>query len=197
MAQFGYFVTESSEHFSEYVPWFIKSGQPELLDRFAIPLDEYRTRCEEQIADWAKQLQEFCTADRIEVGHSREYASDIVNSVWTGTRSAIYGNVPNEGLLPALPTGCSVEVPCTVDGTGIHPAHIGSIPPQLSALMRTNVNVQELTVKALLEESRDHIYHAAMLDPHTAAELSLEQIRSMVDDMLCAHEEFLPAWMSG
>ncbi len=197
MAQFGFFVTESSEHFSEYVPWFIKSGQPELLDRFAIPLDEYRTRCEEQIGDWAKQLQEFRTTDRIEVGQSGEYASDIVNSVWTGTPSAIYGNVPNEGLLPSLPTGCSVEVPCTVDRTGIHPTHIGSIPPQLSALMRTNINVQELTVKALLEESRDHIYHAAMLDPHTAAELGLGQIRAMVDDMLRAHEEFLPSWMSG
>ena len=105
MSQFGYFVTESSEHFSEYVPWFTKSGQPELLDRFAIPLDEYRTRCEDQIADWAKQLREFRTADRIEVGHSREYASDVVNFVWTGTPLPICGNVPNEGLRPSSPTG--------------------------------------------------------------------------------------------
>ena len=195
MSHLGYFVTESSEHFSEYVPWFIKSGQPELLDTFAIPLDEYRTRCEIQIADWAEQLRAFRTADRIEVGQSQEYASDIINSVWTGVPSVIYGNVPNTGLISSLPTGCSVEVPCMVDRTGVHPTHIGTVPPQLAALMRTNVNVQELTVRALLEESRDHVYHAAMLDPHTAAELNLNQIRAMVDDMLQAHKAFLPAWV--
>ena len=197
MSHLGYFVTESSEHFSEYVPWFIKSGQPELLDTFSIPLDEYRRRCEIQIADWAEQFETLRTADRIDVGQSRENAADIINSVWTGSPSVIHGNVPNTGLISSLPNGCSVEVPCVVDRTGVHPTHVGSIPPQLAALMRTNINVQELTVQALLEESRDHIYHAAMLDPRTAAELDLGRIRAMVDEMLRAHEAFLPVWMTG
>ncbi len=197
MKHLGYFVTESSEHFSEYVPWFIKNGRHDLLDSFEIPLDEYRTRCEEQIAKWAEQVQSFRAAERIEVEQSCEYASEIINSFWTGVPAVVYGNVPNTNLITSLPSGCSVEVPCVVDRTGIRPTHVGSLPPQLSALMRTNVNVQELTVAALVHESRDHIYHAAMLDPHTAAELDLDQIQSMVDDLLRAHAGLLPAWMTG
>ncbi len=196
MSHLGYFVTESSEHFSEYVPWFIKSGRPELLDTFGIPLDEYRRRCEEQIEQWAEQIDAFRNADRIEICRSQEYASSIINSAWTGIGSYIHGNVPNAGLISSLPEGCCVEVPCIANGLGVTPIRIGSIPPQLAALMRTNINVQELTVRALLEESKEHIYHAAMLDPRTAAELDLRQIRSMVDDLLSAHAALLPGWMT-
>ena len=194
LARLGYFVTESSEHFAEYTPYFIKEGREDLIDRFGIPLDEYPRRCVEQIARWQEEAERLRTADRIEVGRSHEYASEIVNSVWTGQPSVIYGNVRNNGLITSLPDGCAVEVPCLVDASGIQPIHIGDLPPQLTALIRTNVNVQELTVAALMSENREHIYHAAMLDPHTAAELDLDQIWHLVDDLLAAHHDWLPAW---
>jgi alpha-galactosidase len=117
-----------------------------------------------------------------------------MNSRWTGQPSVIYGNVRNTGLITSLPEGCAVEVPCLVDQSGIQPTYVGDLPPQLTALIRTNVNVQELTVAALLTENREHIYHAAMLDPHTAAELDLDQIWSLVDDLLVAHDQWLPEW---
>ena len=194
MKQFGYFCTESSEHFAEYVPWFIKSARPDLIERFGIPLDEYPTRCKEQIAEWQGQAEAFRNADRIDVQKSHEYAATIMNAMTTGTPAVIYGNVANNGYIPQLPTGAAVEVPCLVDGTGINPTVVDDIPPQLIAIMRTNVNVQELTVQALLDQNRDHIYHAAFMDPHTAAELDLDQIRNMVDDLLTAHENWLPDW---
>ncbi|MEM8732127.1 MAG: alpha-glucosidase/alpha-galactosidase [Pseudomonadota bacterium] len=195
MTRLGYFVTESSEHFAEYVPWFIKSGRPDLIDKFQIPLDEYPTRCVEQIAAWKEQAAEFATADTIEVSESHEYASDIVHSMWTGTPSVIYGNLRNGNLISSLPEGCAVEVPCLVDRNGIQPTEIGTLPPQLTAIMRSNINVQELTVAALIEENRDHIYHAAMMDPHTGAELDLDQIWALVDDLIAAHGNWLPGWM--
>lgn len=193
----GYFVTESSEHFAEYTPWFIKRDRPDLIEKLGIPLDEYKVRCVEQIAAWDKQAASFRTADRIEVSASREYASEIVNSVVTGTPSVIYGNVRNDGLITSLPDGCAVEVPCLVDANGLQPTHIGALPPHLAAIMRTNVNVQELTVQALLTENKEHIYHAAMMDPHTAAELDLDQIWNLVDDLLVAHNDLLPGWARG
>jgi alpha-galactosidase len=193
----GYFVTESSEHFAEYVPWFIKTGRPDLIDRFRIPLDEYPRRCEAQVAAWKAQAESYRTAERIEVKRSQEYAATIINAVVTGTPSVIYGNVGNRGYIPQLPPGCAVEVPCLVDANGIQPTAVNDIPPQLIALMRTNVNVQELTVQALLTEEREHVYHAAMLDPHTAAELDLRQIRSLIDDLIVAHGDWLPAWLTG
>jgi alpha-galactosidase len=193
----GYFVTESSEHFAEYVPWFIKTGRPDLIDRFRIPLDEYPRRCEEQVAAWKAQAESYRSAERIEVKRSHEYAATIINAVVTGTPSVIYGNVGNRGYVPQLPPGCAVEVPCLVDANGIQPTAVNDIPPQLIALMRTNVNVQELTVQALLTEERAHVYHAAMLDPHTAAELDLRQIRSLIDDLIAAHGDWLPAWLTG
>ena len=195
MKHFGLFVTESSEHFAEYVPWFIKSHRPDLIDRFKVPLDEYPKRCEEQLADWNDQVVQFRTAAKIEVGQSHEYAAQIMNAVVTGSPAVIYGNIPNQGYIPQLPEGCAVEVPCLVDASGIQPTFIGDIPPQLIALMRTNINVQELTVQALLTENRDFIYHAAMLDPHTAAELDLDQIRSLVDELLIEHSNWLPKWL--
>jgi alpha-galactosidase len=197
MTRLGYFVTESSEHFAEYVPWFIKRDRPDLIERFGIPLDEYPQRCIEQRADWAAQAASFQSADRIEIEESVEYASDIVESVWTGQPSVIYGNIRNGGVIPQLPEAAAVEVPCLVDRNGIQPTKVEAIPPQLIALMRSNINVQELTVAALMEENREHIYHAAMLDPHTAAELDLDQIWQLVDRLTEAHGEWLPAWARG
>ena len=194
LTRVGYFVTESSEHFAEYTPWFIKRDRPDLIEKFGIPLDEYPKRCVEQIARWNSQAEEYRRAEKIEVAESREYASSIMNSVWTGETSVIYGNVPNKGYITSLPQGCAVEVPCLVDRNGIQPTHVGALPPQLAAMMRTNINVQELTVAALIKESREHIYHAAMMDPHAGAELDLDQIWHLVDDLLAAHGDWLPAW---
>ncbi|MDG2258566.1 MAG: alpha-glucosidase/alpha-galactosidase [Paracoccaceae bacterium] len=197
MKRLGYFATESSEHFAEYVPWFIKSGREDLIERFGIPLDEYPKRCIEQIADWKDKLEEYRKADKIEVPNSIEYASEIINSVWTGVPSVIYGNVQNRGYIPDLPEGCAVEVPCLVDRNGIQPTQVRELPPQLTAIMRSNINVQELTVRALLTENREHIYHAAMMDPHTGAELDLDQIWALVDALIAAHGDWLPGWLSG
>ncbi len=194
LTRLGYFVTESSEHFSEYVPWFIKDGRPDLIEKFGIPLDEYPKRCIEVIERWKNTADEYRKADRIEVEQSREYASSIMNSVWTGEPSVIYGNVKNNGLITNLPQNAAVEVPCLIDNNGIQPTRIGNLPVQLAALIRTNINVQELTVAALMEENREHIYHAAMMDPHTAAELDLDQIWRMVDALLARHDEWLPEW---
>lgn len=220
----GYFVTESSEHFSEYVPWFIKSTAPELIERFNIPIEEYIERCKAGIISW-ELLEKAEKEGRIpneeeilaalsgvnpmdmvkrgmvrgitnlnEVKRSVEYGSQIIYSMETGEAETIYGNVANHGIIDNLPEGCSVEVPCLVDANGIQPTHIGDIPVHLAALMQTNINVQSLTVEAALTQKRDHIYHAAMLDPHTAAELTLDQIWSMVDELIEAHGDYLPAY---
>jgi alpha-galactosidase len=196
LKHFGYFVTESSEHFSEYVPWFIKRDRSDLVDQFNVPLDEYIRRCEEQIAGWHAMRSRLEAGDDIEVRRSHEYGSLIVHSLETGQPRVIYGNVPNAGLIDNLPQGCCVEVPVLVDKNGLQPTKIGALPPQLAALMRTNINVQELTVEAALTGKRENIYQAAFLDPHTAAELSLDQIHSLVDDLLAAHMEtgLLPAF---
>ena len=194
MTRLGYFVTESSEHFAEYVPYFIKRGREELIERFGVPLDEYPQRCVEQIARWKEQSRAFRTADHITVEPSQEYASSIVNAMVTGEPSVVYGNVANRGHIPQLPQGCAVELPALVDANGLQPTVVTDIPPQLVALMRTNINVQELTVQALLSERREHIFHAAMLDPHTAAELDLDQIWEMTDALIRAHGDWLPAW---
>ena len=197
MTRLGLFVTESSEHFAEYVPWFIKRDRPDLIERFEIPLDEYPQRCIEQVADWEAQAEAFKTADKIEIGESVEYASDIVESVWTGKPSVIYGNLRNGGMIPQLPDDCAVELPCLVDRNGIQPTKVDTLPPQCVALMRSQINVQELTVAALMEEKREHLYHAAMMDPHTAAELDLDQIWQLVDDLLVAHGDWNPDWARG
>lgn len=194
MQHFGHFVTESSEHFAEYVPWFIKSHRPDLIDQFRIPLDEYPKRCEEQVAAWAEQAEALKSVPRIEHTASNEYAATIMDSIVTGNPSVIYGNVANDGFIPQLPQGAAVEVPTLVDANGLQPTVVSDLPPHLVALMRTNLNVQDLTVQALLAENRDHIYHAAYLDPHTAAELDLRQIRALVDDLLAAHGDWMPDW---
>lgn len=194
MSRLGYFVTESSEHFSEYVPWFIKEGRDDLIKRFRIPLDEYPKRCIEQIASWESEKKHLFDGDKLELQESHEYASDIINSVCSGTPTVIHGNVPNDGLIDNLPAGCAVEVACLVDSNGIQPTKVGTLPPQLAGLMTSNITVQGLAVEALMTEDPQHIYHAAMMDPHTAAELDLDQIWALVDDLRAAHAEWLPVW---
>jgi alpha-galactosidase len=191
----GYFVTESSEHFSEYVPWFIKRDRPDLIEEFDIPLDEYIRRCEAQIAGWERLRHELEDPNKtLAVRRSHEYGSLIINSLETDQPRVIYGNVPNEGLIDNLPQDCCVEVPCLVDKNGVQPTRIGTLPPHLAALMQTNINVQAMTVEAAITRKREHIYHAAMLDPHTAAELSLAQIWELVDDLIEAHGDWLPKY---
>ncbi|MCR9110090.1 alpha-glucosidase/alpha-galactosidase [Marivita sp. XM-24bin2] len=192
MEHLGYFCTESSEHLAEYVPWFIKSGREDLIDSFSVPLDEYPKRCIEQMADWADQAKAYRTADQIDFKKSHEFAAEIMNAMVTNQPYTIYGNLPNRGQAPQLPEGAAVEVPCMVDANGIQPSVVDDIPPQLVALMRTQINVQELVVRALVDEDIEHVYHAAMMDPHTAAELDLRQIHNLVTDLLAAHGDMLP-----
>jgi len=195
LKRLGYFVTESSEHFAEYTPYFIKEGREDLIERFGIPLDEYPKRCIEQVERWTSEAEAFRSAATIEVKASHEYASSIVNAVWTGEPAVIYGNLRNNGCITSLPEACAAEVPCLVDQSGIQPTFIGELPPQLTALIRTNINVQELTVRALVTEKREHVYHAAMMDPHTAAELDLQQIWDLVDALIREHGAWLPEWL--
>ncbi|MBB3105189.1 alpha-galactosidase [Azomonas macrocytogenes] len=189
---FGYFVTESSEHFAEYVPWFIKRDRPDLIERFNIPLDEYIRRCEEQISKWTQQEKALLQGEALKVCRSHEYASQIIEAELTGKPTVINGNVSNAGLITNLPAAACVEVPCLVDHNGIQPTRIGDLPISLAALMQTNINVQLLTVEALASGRRDHVKQAAMLDPHTAAELSLDEIATLVDELIDAHQGWLP-----
>jgi alpha-galactosidase len=192
LRQFGYFCTESSEHLAEYVPWFIKGSRPELVEEFNVPLDEYPRRCEAQIAEWQELRASLEESTAMSVPRSDEYGARIVHALETGETFTFNGNVMNEGLIDNLPT-CCVEVPCVAGEDGITPVRIGALPPQLAALIQTNVNVQALTVEAVLSGSRDHAYHAAMLDPHTGAELSLAEIRELVDLLLEAHGDLTPS----
>lgn len=194
MAQLGYFCTESSEHLAEYVPWFIKQGRDDLIRDFGIPLDEYPKRCIEQQAAWKEQAAALNQAASIDVPKSHEFAAEMMNAIVTDSAYVAYGNLPNTGQLPQLPLGAAVETPCLVDANGVQPSVVTGIPPQLIALMRSQVNVQELCVRALVDQEPEHIYHAAMMDPHTAAELDLRQIRALVDDLLVAHGDWLPDW---
>lgn len=202
MKRLGYFVTESSEHFAEYTPWFIKEGREDLIEKFDIPLDEYPRRCVNQMADWERDLKNIESEVSSEkqmsaqalMEQSIEYAPEIINAMWTGIPIVVYGNVPNNDLITNLPNECVVEVPCIVDKKGIQPQHIGKIPPQLASLMQSNINVQELVVEALMTENPEHIYHAAMMDPHTGAELDLDQIWALVDRLRIEHGNWLPMW---
>jgi alpha-galactosidase len=187
LRHFGAFVTESSEHFAEYVPWFIKADRPELIERFGIPLDEYVRRLREAHHAWEEP---------IEVGRSHEYGADIIRACETGEPFRFNGNVRNRtaasGELPLisnLPEACCVEVPCIADARGITPEPVGALPAHLAALMQTNVNVQALAVEAALTGSRDAAKRAAMLDPHTAAELALDEIAALMDELIDCHSE--------
>ena len=191
--RFGYYCTESSEHNAEYNNLFIKSKYPELIDRYRIPLDEYPRRCVNQIANWEKQREEY-TSGNITHSRTHEYASYIMNAIVTDTPFKIGGNVLNTGLITNLPADACVEVPCLINRLGIQPTVVGALPPQLAAMNMTNINPQLLTIEAARTLKREHIYHAAMLDPHTSSELSIDDIVALCDDLIEAHGDWLPKY---
>jgi alpha-galactosidase len=191
----GYYCTESSEHNAEYNPYYIKASQPQLIEKFNIPLDEYPRRCVNQIAGWKAEYEKLANQDTLEHNRSGEYASRIMEAIVTGKTYSIGGNVLNSGgLIENLPVQACVEVPCLVDGSGVKGCHVGSLPVQLAAMNMTHINVHLITIEAAHTKKLEHVYHAAMLEPHTAAELSLDQIRSMVDDLIEAHGKWLPKY---
>lgn len=192
LRRLGFFVTESSEHFSEYCNHFIRRDRPDLISEYNIPLDEYIRRCEDIIAEWNQRKVEYEGNGPLDHTRTSEYGSLIMHSIQTGTPRVIYGNVANNGLIDNLPSGCCVEVPCLVDKNGVQPTRIGQLPPQLAGVMLTNINVQSLVVEAALSGTRDYVYHAAMLDPHTSAELTLEEIWRLVDELIEAHGAYIP-----
>ena len=192
LMRLGYFVTESSEHFSEYVPWYIKNSQPELIDQFQIPIDDYIYRCESQNETWTNHAENLTHESSLKISASDEYVSQIIKSVVANKKIQINGNVINNGAINNLPNDCCVEIPCDIDKSGIVSQNIGNLPVQLAALISTNVNVQQLTVEAALNHRKEHVYHAAMLDPHTASELSINQIYNMVDELIEVHGDMIP-----
>ncbi|MBW0769363.1 MULTISPECIES: alpha-glucosidase/alpha-galactosidase [Mammaliicoccus] len=195
MDKFGYYVTESSEHNAEYHPYFIKSQYPELIEKFNIPLDEYPRRCVNQIEDWQHMRDDIVNNQNLTHERSHEYGSYIVEAMETNKPYKIGGNVLNTGgLISNLPENTVVEVPCLVDASGIAPTYVGELPEQLAALNRTNINTQLLTIEAALTQKKEKIYQAAMLDPHTASELSMDDIISLCDDLIEAHGDWLPTY---
>lgn len=216
--RFGYYCTESSEHNAEYNPFFIKSKYPELIEKFNIPLDEYPRRCIKQNAIWnevsrflstgekidtekykdnpsiLKEIKKYTEGGLLEHQRTHEYGSYIMDAVITNTPYKIGGNVLNTGLIENIDKNACVEVPCMIDANGINPCYVGNLPPQLAAMNMTNVNVQLLAIEAHVKKSKEHIYHAAMLDPHTASELSIDDIVSMCDELIAAHGDVLPKY---
>ena len=187
----GYYCTESSEHNAEYNCFFIKPNYPELIDRYNIPLDEYPRRCIAQIAGWEKERDDILNDGKITHERSHEYASYIMEAIVTDTPYQIGGNVINNGCIENLPADACVEVPCLINGNGIHPCHVGRLPVQLAAMNMTNINVQLLTIEAARTRKREAIYQAAMLDPHTAAQLSIDDIVKMCDELIDAHGDYM------
>ena len=194
MRQFGYYITESSEHNAEYNPYFIKSKYPELIERYNIPLDEYPRRCIDQIEKLGKLVEELKANKDITHTRSHEYAARIIDAIETDVPFKIGGNLLNNGCITNLPDDACVEVPCLVDASGITPCRVGALPPQCAALNMTNINVQNLTIEAALTNKKEYIYLAAMMDPHTSAELSIDDIRAMCDDLIEAHGDYLPKY---
>ncbi|AET59332.1 alpha-galactosidase [Paenibacillus terrae HPL-003] len=195
MLKFGYYITESSEHNAEYHPYFIKRAYPELIERFNIPLDEYPRRCVSQIERWETMRGELLGNQDLRHERSNEYASYILEAIETDRPFTIGGNVMNTGLITNLPKEACVEVPCLVNRNGVTPTFVGDLPPQCAALNRTNINTQLLTIEAAVTGKKEHIYHAALLDPHTSAELSMDEIVSLCDELIAAHGEWLPAYV--
>ena len=194
MKRFGYYVTESSEHNAEYMPFFIKDKYPELIDRFNIPLDEYPRRCIRQIEDWKTRSKLLTEDPNLSHERTHEYASYIIEAMVTGKPYKIGGNVMNNGLITNLPRNAVVEVPCLVDRSGVTPTIIGDLPEQLAALNRTNINVQLLTIEAARTLKKDYIYQAAMMDPHLQSELSIDDIVALCDALIEAHKGWLPEY---
>jgi len=191
---FGYYCTESSEHNAEYNMFYIKSKYPELIERYNIPLDEYPRRCIRNIESWQGEYKMLLENGAKEHKRSNEYASRIMEAITTGNPYQIGGNVLNKGLIDNLPAEACVEVPCLVNGYGIHPCHVGKLPVQCAAMNMTNINVQLLTIEAAKTLKKDHIYQAAMLDPHTGSELDIDTIKKMVDELIEAHGDYLPKY---
>ena len=193
---FGYYCTESSEHNAEYNPFYIKSKYPELIEKFNIPLDEYPRRCVKQIDAWKNEYKELCEKGVKEHTRSSEYASWIMQSIVENIPYQIGGNVLNKGhLISNFPENACVEVPCLVNGNGIIPCHVGELPLQCAAMNMSNINVQLLTIEAAKTRKREHIYQAAMMDPHTASELDIDTIKKMVDELIEAHGNYLPKFV--
>ena len=192
---FGYYCTESSEHNAEYNMFYIKSKYPELIEKYNIPLDEYPRRCINQIERWKTEYAEILETGVKEHERSNEYASRIMEAIVTGKPYQIGGNVLNTGgLISNLPEDACVEVACLVNGYGVHPTRVGRLPVQCAAMNMTNINVQLLTIEAAVTRKKEHIYQAAMLDPHTGSELDIDTIKKMVDDLIDAHGDYLPAY---
>ena len=187
----GYNCTESSEHNAEYNPFFIKSKYPELIEKFNIPLDEYPRRCIEQIKGWEEERNSILKDGKITHDRSKEYASYIMESIVTNQPYKIGGNVINNGSIENLPADACVEVPCLVDGTGVNPCRVGRLPVQLAAMNMSNINVQLLTIEAAATKKKEYIYQAAMMDPHTGAELSIDDIVKMCDELIDAHGDYM------
>ncbi len=194
MKQFGYYITESSEHSSEYYPYFIKKAHPELIEQYNIPLDEYPRRCVNQIKMWQKQAEKLVHNENLTHTRSHEYAASFIEALETGIPFAFGGYVMNDGLIDNLPADCCVEVTCLANEGGIQPCHIGKLPHQLAALNMHQIAVHQLVVDAALTGKKEYIYQAAMLDPHASAELTIEEIRNLVDDLIEAHGSWLPKY---
>ncbi|HEU5138359.1 MAG TPA: alpha-glucosidase/alpha-galactosidase, partial [Bacillales bacterium] len=193
MFRFGYYVTESSEHNAEYLPYFIKSQYPDLIDRYNIPLDEYPRRCVNQIEGWNKMRDEVVNNQNLSHERTYEYGSYIIEAMETGNPYKIGGNVLNTGqLISNLPEKAVVEVPCLVDRNGVTPTYVGDLPEQLAALNRTNINPQLLSIEAAVSGDREKLYQSALLDPHTSAELSIDDTVALCDDLIESHGDWLP-----
>lgn len=195
MRRLNYFVTESSEHMSEYTPYFLK--RDDLIRRFDIPIDEYVRRSEQNLKRFEEIRQKIQRGESFEAEKSHEYGAPIIHSIETGTTRVIWGNVLNTKLITNLPENACVEVPCLVNKGGIQPCHVGDLPPQLAAMNMTNINVQQLTVEAILTGNIDYVYHAVMLDPHTSSVLSLDEIWAMTRELIDAHGDLLPKFSKG
>ncbi len=192
---FGYYCTESSEHNAEYNPFYIKSKYPELIKKYNIPIDEYPRRCINQIARWKEDYKNILETGFKDHTRSFEYASHIMEAVVTNTPYQIGGNVLNTGhLITNLPENACVEVPCLVNRYGINACFVGELPVQCAAMNMTNINVQLLTIEAAHTLKKEHIYQAAMLDPHTGSELDIDTIKKMVDDLIETHGDWLPKY---
>ena len=192
LKRFGYFVTESSEHFAEYVPWFIKQNRQDVIDKYKIPINEYIDRCEINNRVWEDRENNMTSINSESLKRSNEYASFIMDAITNNNDVTINANIMNNEYIDNLPSNCCVEVPCLINSKGYHPTKIGKLPEHLAALMRTNINVQILTAEAAITKKREHIYHAALLDPLTAANLTIDEIYSMTDKLIEAHGNYLP-----
>jgi alpha-galactosidase len=193
--RFGYFPTESSEHSAEYLPWLMHDDAA--LERFRIPVGEYVRRSEENLELYEELKAGLNAGDGFEIERSLEYAPLIIHAMTTGEPEVIYGNVRNDGLIDNLPDGACVEVPCVVDRTGVRPTRVGELPAHCAALNRTFLNVVDLTVRAALEEDRELVHQAALLDPNAAASLDLDTIRAVCDELLTAHGDALAPGLRG